>query len=65
MQGGIASVQSLAMLLGTVVFSQIFGYFLKPSAPVISPNIAFYIAAGLMGSALILFWFNAPKKVSS
>ncbi len=55
MQGGIASAQSLAMLLGTVVFSQIFGYFLKPEAPFISTDIAFFVAAAISAVALVLF----------
>jgi MFS transporter, DHA1 family, tetracycline resistance protein len=61
MQGGLAGAQSLAMLLGTVVFSQIFGYFLKPSAILVSPNIAFFVAAGFLGLGLILFLIQ-PKE---
>ena len=62
MQGGIASAQSLAILLGTVVFSQIFGYFLKPVAPFISPDIAFFIAAVILLCALVLFLINATPR---
>jgi MFS transporter, DHA1 family, tetracycline resistance protein len=61
MQGGIASAQSLAMLLGTVVFSQIFGYFLKPTAPFISPDIAFFVSAAISVVALILFLVNVKN----
>jgi MFS transporter, DHA1 family, tetracycline resistance protein len=61
MQGGLAGAQSLAMLLGTVVFSQIFGYFLKPAAILVSPNIAFFVAAGFLGLGLILFLIQ-PKE---
>jgi MFS transporter, DHA1 family, tetracycline resistance protein len=55
MQGGISSVQSLAMLLGTVVFAQLFGFFLSPASPIVSPNIAFFIAAAVLAIALGLF----------
>ena len=64
MQGGIASAQSLAMLLGTVVFSQIFGYFLKPSASFMSPDIAFFVSAGFSVLALVWFLVMAPRKAS-
>jgi MFS transporter, DHA1 family, tetracycline resistance protein len=59
MQGAIASIQSLAMLLGTVVFSQMFGYFLLPTSPINSPNIAFFAAGGFAMLALVLFFFTA------
>jgi MFS transporter, DHA1 family, tetracycline resistance protein len=63
MQGGISSVQSLAMLLGTVFFSQIFGYFLRPDAPVNSPSIAFYVAAAIMGVGLLLFLMSTRRHL--
>lgn len=55
LQGGIASARNLAMLGGTVMFAQIFGYFMQPSAPVQSPNIAFYTASALCAVALLYF----------
>jgi MFS transporter, DHA1 family, tetracycline resistance protein len=61
MQGGLASVQSLSMLLGTVVFSQIFGYFLLPTSPIVSPNIAFFVAAAFLVLSLVLFLVNTQK----
>jgi DHA1 family tetracycline resistance protein-like MFS transporter len=61
MQGGLASAQSLAMLLGTVVFSQMFGYFLLPTSPIISPNIAFFVAAACLAVALGWFVLGARK----
>lgn len=62
MQGGIASVQSLAMLFGTVVFSQMFGYFMLPSAPISSPNVAFLVAAAFMALALGLFLRHTKSR---
>lgn len=55
MQGGISSIMNVAMLGGTVFFSQIFGYFLQPTAPVISTDMAYYMCAALMAVSLILF----------
>jgi DHA1 family tetracycline resistance protein-like MFS transporter len=53
LQGGIASLQSLSMLLGTVFFTQIFGAFMKPGAIIVSTGMAFYVAAALMALTMI------------
>jgi MFS transporter, DHA1 family, tetracycline resistance protein len=55
LQGGIASAQNLAMLAGTVMFAQIFGYFLQDGSPIRSPSVSFFIAAGLCLLALVIF----------
>jgi MFS transporter, DHA1 family, tetracycline resistance protein len=55
LQGGIASVQSIAMLAGTIFFTQIFGHFLQPTAVVVSADIAFFVAAALLAVTLALF----------
>ena len=52
LQGGIAAITNVAMLFGTVFFAQIFGYFMRPDAPIQSPNVAFFVAGG--GLALTL-----------
>jgi DHA1 family tetracycline resistance protein-like MFS transporter len=55
LQGGIAAIMNVAMLGGTVFFSQVFGYFMQPGAPLQSPDIAYFLAAAGMGLALVLF----------
>lgn len=55
LQGGISSIMSLSMLFGTVFFTQVFGYFLKPGAVVSSPDVIFYIASTLFVATLLLF----------
>ena len=55
LQGGIASAQNLAMLAGTVMFAQIFGYFLQDGSPIQSPNVSYFIAAALCLLALVIF----------
>ena len=65
MQGGIASIQSLAMLLGTLVFSQMFGYFLLTTSPIISPNIAFFAAGGFIILALVLFLLKSHRPLAT
>ena len=55
LQGGIASAQNLALLVGTVMFAQIFGYFLQDGSPIQSPNVAYFISAALGLVALSVF----------
>jgi DHA1 family tetracycline resistance protein-like MFS transporter len=63
LQGGISSVMNIAMLAGTVFFSQVFGYFMQPGAVVQSPDVAFFLAAGFMSVALILFLITVRRPV--
>lgn len=55
LQGGIASLQSIGMLLGTVFFSQIFGWFMQPDAIIVSPSIGFFIAGAMLAVTLVIF----------
>ena len=55
LQGGVASLQSVAMLIGTVFFTQVFGYFMQPGAPVVSPNISYFICAALVAVSALVF----------
>jgi DHA1 family tetracycline resistance protein-like MFS transporter len=55
LQGGISSVMNLAMLAGTVFFAQVFGFFLSDAAPFRSPDVAYFVAAGVIAMPLILF----------
>ena len=63
LQGGISSVMNIAMLGGTVFFSQIFGYFMQPTAPFISPDVAYFTAAALLVVVLGMFAALRPKEV--
>lgn len=54
-QGGIASLQSIGMLLGTVFFAQIFGWFTGPAAPVYAPGAAYLVAAVMLAGTLAFF----------
>ncbi len=55
LQGGISSVMNIAMLLGTVTFAQIFGHFMRPESAWQSPDVAFFLAGGVLALALMLF----------
>jgi DHA1 family tetracycline resistance protein-like MFS transporter len=63
LQGGISSIMSVSMLVGTVFFSQAFAFFMAPGARVVSPDMAFYIAAGLLLLTTVLF-VSVRKKMA-
>jgi MFS transporter, DHA1 family, tetracycline resistance protein len=54
LQGGISSVTNVAMLGGTLFYSQLFGFFNVPGEPV-TAGYAFFVAGGLLLVALALF----------
>ncbi len=53
LQGGISSIMNVAMMLGTVFYSQAFLYFLQPNPIMVSPSAGFFIAASLLLVGLI------------
>ncbi|KFE34470.1 TCR/Tet family MFS transporter [Thioclava atlantica] len=55
LQGGISAVMNLAMLAGTLFFTQIFGIFLAEGAPIRTPDMAFYVSGAILLVALVLF----------
>ena len=64
LQGGISAITNIAMLLGTVFFAQIFGYFMREDAPFQSPDVAFYVAGvGLVATGGLMFAVLWKDKV--
>ena len=63
LQGGLSSIMSISMLLGTVFFSQTFGYFMSGAAGFVSPNVAMYVSAALSVISLVLFLTSAKRPV--
>ena len=55
LQGGISSIMSVAMLAGTVFFSQVFSWFMQPNAFVQSPDVAMFTAAGFLALTVVIF----------
>lgn len=61
LQGGISAVSNIAMLAGTVFFSQIFGHFMREGAAFRSPDVAFWIAGGGLGLTALLYLWLVPR----
>ena len=55
LQGAVASLFSLANIIGPPLMTQAFAFFTSPAAPVQVPGAAFYIAAALAAGTLALF----------
>ena len=54
LQGATSSVQSLSQLLGPLVFTMTFAYFIGEQAPVKLPGAPFLLAAALLLLALVV-----------
>ena len=55
LQGGIASVSNIAMLAGTIFYTQLFSWFTSDGAPPQNAGFAFLVAGGLLLAVLVLF----------
>ena len=56
LQGANASVMGIAGIIGPLLFTQVFAFFLTPHGGVSVPGAAFFLGALLMVSALVLAW---------
>ena len=54
LQGALASLASVAGVLAPPMTTSLFGYFISPQAPVQLPGIAFFLAAALLFTAMLL-----------
>ncbi|WP_131115382.1 TCR/Tet family MFS transporter [Lichenihabitans psoromatis] len=61
LQGAVASVQSLASILGPLLMTQIFAAFTAPGAPVLFPGAPFAAAAVLFGASTLLLLRTSPR----
>ncbi|WP_395539722.1 TCR/Tet family MFS transporter [Neotabrizicola sp. sgz301269] len=55
LQGGISAITNIAMLAGTIVFSQIFAHFMAEGRDWQSPGMAFFVAGAFILVALVMF----------
>ena len=66
LQGGLAAIMSIAMLVGTVFYAQLFGYFMSDAAPFQSPNVAYYVAgAGMALTFAVFLWLIGHERESA
>lgn len=61
LQGGLSSVMNIAMLAGTIFFSQIFGHFMAEGAVPRTPDMAFFVAGGLLALTFVLFLLTVRR----
>ncbi len=62
LQGGISAIMNVAMLFGTVVFSQIFGHFMQPDVEFRSPDVAYFVSAAVLVVAVGLFLVTTRRQ---
>ena len=64
-QGALMSLVSLAGVIGPPLFAGSFGYFIDKRSPVHLPGAPWYIAAVLLGSAVLIAWrFARPAPAA-
>ena len=61
LQGGISATTNIAMLAGTVTFSQVFAAFMAPDARWQTPDAAYFLAAGLLAATLALYLWTLRR----
>lgn len=54
LQGALSSLRSITFIIGPVLFSQVFAWFIAPRHTFHIPGAPFYLAAVMLGSAMLL-----------
>lgn len=63
LQGGLSAIMNVAMMVGTVFYAQVFGYFMSEAAPFQSPGVSFYVAGIGMAAALAVYlWLIGHQR---
>ncbi len=55
LQGALTSLSSITTIVGPLIFTQLFGYFTKPDAPVTFAGAPYLLAAFFILSATLVF----------
>ncbi len=64
LQGALASLQSVAGLIGPLLFTSVFAYFIDPRAPLQVPGSPFLLSALLIAAALVVAWRSTRPLTS-
>jgi DHA1 family tetracycline resistance protein-like MFS transporter len=64
LQGAVASLFSLAAIIGPPVMTQLFARFSAPQSTVHLPGAAFLFAAGLSVGCILLFWLSTRESLN-
>ncbi|MEM8988524.1 MAG: TCR/Tet family MFS transporter [Pseudomonadota bacterium] len=64
LQGALSSIMSVAGMIGPVLFTQVFAYFISASAIVYLPGASFLLSTSILGVASVLAW-NATRESSA
>ena len=62
LQGAIASINGLTGLIGPILFTQSFAYFIGPTAAWHIPGAPFLLASILLSSAAVIAWRTTKGK---
>jgi DHA1 family tetracycline resistance protein-like MFS transporter len=63
LQGGLSAITNVSMLLGTVFYAQVFGYFMTEGAPFVSPNVSYFVAStGMLLSLGLFLWLIGHER---
>lgn len=54
LQGALSSMRSITFIIGPVLFSQTFSWFINPKNPVHVPGAPYYLAAALLFTAMLM-----------
>lgn len=64
LQGALASLQSVAGMIGPLLFTGVFAYFIDPKAPAQIPGSPFLLSALLVAVALVVAWRSTRPLTS-
>lgn len=62
LQGGLSALQNLAMLIGTVLFTQLFGWFNRPELEAQNTGIGFVVAGVLLSLTFVMYMMMRPRS---
>ncbi len=65
LQGGISAIMNIAMMLGTVFYSQAFGYFLQPNPFMVSASAGFFVAFALVSVTFVYLLLSGNEEINN